>query len=90
MRIITTTLLVVALSSMLAAENLEKTQKKELEAQAKAAIAEAKSLEKSGQLVEARAKYAESQVLLETNDASIIWTTKSPTSKCSRTDTPVR
>ena len=59
MRIITTTLLVVALSCMLTAENLEKTQKKELEAQAKAAIAEAKSLEKSGHLVETRAKYAE-------------------------------
>ncbi len=64
------TALVLLLCSGLAAENLEKTQKKELETQAKAAIAEAKSLEKSGQLVEARAKYAESQAMFEINDAA--------------------
>ena len=54
----------------LAAENLEKTQKKELEGQAKALIAEAKDFEKSGQLPEAREKYAESQAMLETNEAT--------------------
>src|ERR1051326_6971728 len=52
------------------AENLEKEQKKELEKQAKALISEAKSLEKSGQLVEAREKYTESQSLIEINEAT--------------------
>lgn len=69
MRSITTTLLIFVLSCGLAAENLEKDQKKELEAQAKAMLAEAKSLEKSGQLAEARTRYAESEAMLETNDA---------------------
>jgi tetratricopeptide (TPR) repeat protein len=55
---------------MLAAENLEKKQKKELEAQAKAVIAEAKTLEKSGQLAEARTKYAESQAMIEVKEAA--------------------
>jgi tetratricopeptide (TPR) repeat protein len=53
--------------SALAAENLEKAQKKELEAQVKAMTAEAEGLERAGQLAEARAKYAESQALIETN-----------------------
>ena len=65
-----TILLSFALCYAAAAENIEKTQKKELEAQAKAIIGEAKSLEKSGELVEARAKYAESQAMIETNDAA--------------------
>jgi len=56
-------------SSLLPTENQEKAQKKVLEAHAKAIIAEAKTLEKSGQLVEARVKYAESQAMLETRDA---------------------
>ena len=54
----------------LAAENLEKTQKKELEAQVKTMTAEAERLEKSGQLAEARTKYAESQALIEVNDVT--------------------
>jgi tetratricopeptide (TPR) repeat protein len=33
-------------------------------------IAEAKSLERTGELVGARAKYAESQAMIETNDAA--------------------
>jgi tetratricopeptide (TPR) repeat protein len=70
MRTITTIILAVALSCILAAENLEKTQKKELEAQAKALIAEAKNLEKSGQLPEAREKYAESQAMLDSKEAT--------------------
>ena len=57
-------------ASSLSAENLEKTQKKELEAQVKTMTAEAVRLEKSGQLVEARAKYTESQALIEVNDVS--------------------
>ena len=70
MRTATTALLIIVFSCMLAAENLEKTQKKALESQAKALIEEAKTLEKSGELAEARAKYAESQALIETNDAA--------------------
>lgn len=70
MRVIAAAFLVVGLSSMLAAENLEKAQKKELEAQAKVLIAEAKSLENSGQLAEARAKYAESQAMIEMKEAA--------------------
>jgi tetratricopeptide (TPR) repeat protein len=65
-----TSLLILAFSCVLAAENVEKAQKKELEAQAKAIIAEAKSLERTGELVGARAKYAESQAMIETNDAA--------------------
>src|SRR5215475_1017371 len=64
------TILIFALSCGLRAENLEKTQKKELEAQAKTIIAEAKSLEKSGQLAEARVKYAESQAMIEVKEAA--------------------
>jgi tetratricopeptide (TPR) repeat protein len=48
-----------------AADDLEKTQKKELEAQVKKNTAEAESLEKTGQLAEARTRYAESQALIE-------------------------
>ena len=65
-----TGILIFVLSCGLAAENAEKAQKKELEAQAKAIIVEAKSLEKSGELVEARTKYTESQAMIETNDAA--------------------
>jgi tetratricopeptide (TPR) repeat protein len=53
-----------------AAENLEKAQKKELEAQVKAITREAEGLEKAGQLAEARTRYAESQALIETNDVT--------------------
>ena len=62
--------LFVALLPEAGAENLEKAQKKELESQAKALIAEAKGLEKAGQLAEARAKYTESQALIEINEAT--------------------
>jgi tetratricopeptide (TPR) repeat protein len=70
MRSITTTLLISLLACSLNAENLEKTQKKQLETQAKAIIAEAKSLEKSGLLAEARTKYAESQAMIEVKEAA--------------------
>ena len=39
-------------------------------AQAKTVMAEAKALEKSGQIAEARAKYAESQAMIEMKDAA--------------------
>ena len=58
------------LCSGLSAENLEKTQKKELEAQVKTMTAEAQSLERAGHLAEARVKYAESQALIEVKDVT--------------------
>lgn len=69
MKTVAVFLAVAAFSVVLSAENLEKTQKKELESQAKVIIAEAKSLEKSGQLAEARAKYTESQAMIEVKEA---------------------
>lgn len=63
-------LLVFAACSMLAAESLEKTQKKELEAQVRTMTAEAARLAKAGQLVEARTKYAESQAVIEMKDVT--------------------
>ncbi len=65
-----TILLPLVLCSGLFAENLEKTQKKELEAEVKTMTAEAQRLEKSGQLAEARIKYAESQALIEVKDVT--------------------
>lgn len=53
------------LCPVVAADDLEKSQKKEMEAQAKAMMREAQQLEKSGQLTQARTKYAESQALIE-------------------------
>jgi tetratricopeptide (TPR) repeat protein len=58
-------LLALVLGSSLATDDLERAQKKELEAQVKTMTAEAERLEKSGQLAEARTKYAESQALIE-------------------------
>ena len=63
-------LVVLLLWTAATAENLEKTQKKELESQVKTMQAEAERLEKAGQLAEARAKYAESQALIETKDVT--------------------
>jgi tetratricopeptide (TPR) repeat protein len=65
-----TILLILALCSGLAADNLEKTQKKEMEAQVKTMTGEAQGLEKAGQLAEARAKYAESQAFIEVKDVT--------------------
>ena len=67
---IRTVLLVFLLGSALAADNLEKTQKKQLEAQVKIMTKEAEKLEKAGQLAEARTKYAESQALIEMNQVT--------------------
>ena len=47
----------------------EKDNKKEMEREAKALIAQAKTLEQSGDLLEARAKFAESEAFIETRDA---------------------
>jgi tetratricopeptide (TPR) repeat protein len=63
-------LLVFVLWSAGAAENLEKTQKKELEAQVRTMTTEAERLAKAGQLAEARTKYAESQALIEMKDVT--------------------
>ena len=51
------------------ADDQEKAQKKALEQQANELIKEAKDLEKSGQLLEARSRYAGSQAFWETKDA---------------------
>jgi tetratricopeptide (TPR) repeat protein len=66
----TTILLALLLGSVLSAENLEKTQKKELEAQVKTITREAERLEKTGQLAEARTRYAESQALIEVKEVT--------------------
>jgi tetratricopeptide (TPR) repeat protein len=63
-------LLTLVFCSTLAADDLEKTQKKEFEAQVKIMTAEAQRLEKVGKLVEARGKYAESQALIEVKDVT--------------------
>jgi tetratricopeptide (TPR) repeat protein len=62
--------LILVFASVLAAQNLEKIQKKELEAEVKTMTAEAQKLESSGQLAEARTKYAESQALIEMKDVT--------------------
>jgi uncharacterized protein YoxC len=67
---IRTIILVLLLSYGLSAENLEKTQKKELETQVTKITGEAQKLEKAGQLAEARIKYAESQALIEVKDVT--------------------
>jgi tetratricopeptide (TPR) repeat protein len=70
------TVLCSLLSSLLsflvtpASANSEKDAKKEMEREARALIAEAQFLEKSGDLLLARAKYAQSEALFETKYAS--------------------
>ena len=65
-----TILLVFVLAFSVAADDLEKTQKKQLEGQVKTMTSEAKKLESMGQLAEARAKYAESQALIEMKEVT--------------------
>ena len=66
-----TAIFVLLLSSPLAfADDQEKAQKKALEQQANELIKEAKDLEKSGQLLEARSRYASSQAFWENKDAT--------------------
>ena len=62
--------LVLVLCSALMADNLEKTQKKQLEADVKTMTAEAEKLRQAGQLAEARVKYAESQALIEVKEVT--------------------
>jgi tetratricopeptide (TPR) repeat protein len=62
--------LILVLCSGLAADNLEKTQKKQLEADVKTMTAEAQRLQQAGQLAEARVKYAESQALIEVKEVT--------------------
>jgi tetratricopeptide (TPR) repeat protein len=69
-RLVAFLVLQLTLPLLLAADDLQKTQKKDLESAAKALNEEAKSLEKSGKLVEARLKYAESLGYLEQKEAS--------------------
>ncbi len=69
MRRITTALIFLSCSALFA-DNLEKTQKKQLEAQVKSMTGDAQKLEKAGQLAEARIKYAESQALIEVKDVT--------------------
>jgi tetratricopeptide (TPR) repeat protein len=52
------------------ADDQEKAQKKALEQQANELIKEARGLEKSGQLLEARTRYVSSQAFWETKDAT--------------------
>ena len=61
---------VVLTCSMVAAENIEKMQRKEMEAAVKVIMIEAERLAKAGQLADARAKYAESQALIETREVT--------------------
>ncbi|HLW54504.1 MAG TPA: tetratricopeptide repeat protein [Candidatus Angelobacter sp.] len=61
--------LVLALSTIAFADNDEKAQKKALEEQAKTLLSEAKDLQKSGQLVEAKARYAASLAFKDSKDA---------------------
>jgi tetratricopeptide (TPR) repeat protein len=63
-------LIVFAFPLRPAASDLQKSQKKELESAAKALNAEARSLEKTGKLVEARLKYAESLGYIDEKEAS--------------------
>ena len=65
-----TSIMVLLLSAPAArADDQEKAQKKALEQQANELIREAKDLEKSGQLLQARSRYAGSQAFWETKDA---------------------
>jgi tetratricopeptide (TPR) repeat protein len=65
-----TILLFLTLAPALLADGQEKAEKKELTVQAKAIVAEAKNLENTGKIAEARVKYAESQAMIETNEAA--------------------
>ena len=66
-----TTIIVLLFAGFtLSAENLEKTQKKELEAEVRVITAEAQKLVKEGKLAEARVKYAESLALIEVQETT--------------------
>ena len=70
MRIRRILVLGLMISTLVVADDSEKAQKKEMQAQAKAAMKDGAALEKSGKLAEAREKYTESQSLYESGDAT--------------------
>jgi tetratricopeptide (TPR) repeat protein len=63
------TFLVLSSAPVAFADDQEKAQKKALEQQANQLIKQAKDLEKSGQLLDARSRYISSQAFWETKDA---------------------
>ena len=66
---LTVTLFLLLSAPVAFADDQEKAQKKALEQQANELIREAKGLEKSGQLLDARSRYVSSQAFWETKDA---------------------
>ena len=67
--ILTLIFLVLSSAPVAFADDQEKAQKKVLEQQANELIKQAKDLEKSGQLLDARSRYISSQAFWETKDA---------------------
>ncbi len=65
-----TTALLLLFIPLVFADNQEKAEKKALELQAQTFVKEAKVLEKAGNLLEARTRYANSQSFAETKDAA--------------------
>jgi tetratricopeptide (TPR) repeat protein len=70
MKFCTLGIIVVLLCSLPLQSSSEKDQKKALEAKAKALIEEGKTIEKQNRLLDARAKYAEAQGIIETRDGA--------------------
>ena len=68
--LLTLTFLLLLSAPAAFAQDQEKAQKKALEQQANQLITEAKALEKSGQLLDARSRYISSQAFWETKDAT--------------------
>src|SRR6188474_293794 len=68
--LLTLTFLLLLSAPAAFADDQEKAQKKALEQQANQLISEAKALEKSGQLLDARSRYISSQAFWETKDAT--------------------
>ena len=67
--ILTLIFLLLSSAPLAFADDQEKAQKKALELQATQLIKQAKDLEKSGQLLDARSRYVSSQAFWETKDA---------------------
>jgi hypothetical protein len=66
----TTILILLLIVPAALADNQERAEKKALQERASELLKEAKDLEKSGELVEARTRYANSQAFWETKDAA--------------------
>ena len=69
MRILKAAFLILMTSAAMSPANAEKQAEKQRQARAKAMVKDAKALEKSGRLVEARKEYAQSETVFETKDA---------------------